>query len=127
MAVLFRSMRDDGEGRPLCGPTARTLGVRPAGDVVVRDDGTVEPGTGGMSVAIDRTERLPAHRRPQAHGGWGPDPVWRIEEEDLPETLVMRRDPNDPSRHGFVEPVHAMTLQEYQEALATSRGMWVRA
>jgi hypothetical protein len=68
MAVLFRSMRDDGEGRPLCGPTAR-----------------------------------------------------------LPKTLVMRRDPNDPSRHGFVEPVHAMTLQDYQEALATSRGMWVRA
>jgi hypothetical protein len=39
----------------------------------------------------------------------------------------MRRDPKDPSRHGFVEPVDAMTLQEYQEALATSRGMWVRA
>jgi hypothetical protein len=61
MAVLFRSMRDDGEGRPLCGPTARTLGVRPAGDIVIRDDGTVEPCRGGMSVAIDRTEHLPAH------------------------------------------------------------------
>ena len=80
-----------------------------------------------MSVAIDGTEHLPAHRRPQSHGGWGPDPVGRIEEEDLPESLVMRRDPKDPSSHGFVEPVHAMTLQEYEEAVATSRGMWVRA
>jgi hypothetical protein len=120
-------MKDDGEGQPACGPTARTLGVRLEGDILIRDDGTVEPQAGGMSVAIDEIQNLPVHRRPPEHGGIGPDPVWQIDESDLPSTLVVRADPDDPSRHGFVEPIDAMPLSDYQEALAASRGFWSRA
>jgi hypothetical protein len=126
MATLYRGMKDDGEGQPLCGPTGRTLGVRPEGDIVIREDGTVQPETGGMSVAIDDPRNLPEHRRPPEYGGWGPDPAWQIDEDDLPEGLVMRRDPEDPSRHGFVEPMETMTVDDYQEMLATSRSAWSR-
>jgi hypothetical protein len=127
MAVLFRGMKDDGDGTPLCEPSGRALGVRLEGDIPIRADGTVEPETGGMSVAIDVAGNLPPHRRPEEFRGWGPDPVWQIDEDDLPERLAFRRDPKDPSRHGFVEPTEVMELSEYQEILATSRGFWVRA
>jgi len=124
--LLFRRMKDDGHGQPACGPSARTLGVRQEGDIAISEDEKVEPGTGGMSVAIDTPQNLPEHRRPPEHAGWGPDPVWQIDEADLPATLTFRRDPDDPSRHGFVEPMGIMSLDEYQEALATSRGFWRR-
>jgi hypothetical protein len=80
-----------------------------------------------MSVAIGTPENLPEHRRDERFGGWGPDPVWQIESSDLPATLSFRPDPADPSRHGFVEPIEAMSLDDYQEALASSRGIWSRA
>lgn len=120
-------MKDDGEGQPRCGPKARELGVRLEGDILIREDGSVGPGTGGMSVALDDPNNLPPHRRPAKFGGLGRDPVWQIDEADLPGTLVMRPDPEDPSRHGFVEPIESMSLFDYQDALATSRGLWERA
>jgi hypothetical protein len=127
MTTVYRGMKDDGEGQPLCGTSARTLGVRLEGDIVIREDGTVGPSTGGMSVAIDDPRDLPPHRRPPEHGGWGSDPVWKIDVDDLPSSLVFRPDPEDPSRHGFIEPMETMMLDEYQGALAATRAMWARA
>ena len=77
-----------------------------------------------MSVAIGDPLNLPAHRRPAAHGGYGPDPVWVIDSSDLPASLAFRPDPDDPSRHGFVEPIETMRFEEYQEMLASTRGVW---
>jgi hypothetical protein len=100
------------------------LGVRLEGDILISDDGLVLPLTGGMSVAIGAPENLPLHRRPKAFGGFGPDPVWEIDDSDLPERLAFRPDPRNPSSHGFVEPIAPMSLADYQEVLATSRGFW---
>jgi hypothetical protein len=127
MTVLYRGMKEDEEGRPACGPSARTLGVRLDGDIVVRADGSVEPGTGGMSVGLGDPEHVPPHRRPSEFGGWGRDPLWMIDEADLPSMLKLRPDPEAPLRHGFVEPIERMSLAAYQEALAVSRGFWTRA
>lgn len=126
MTVLFRGMKDDGEGQPECGPSARTLGVRLEGDIAIGEDGVVAPETGGMSVALETPESLPPHRRPPTFGGYGADPVWQIEDSDLPETLTWRPWPPDSSSHGLVEPIDAMSLDDFQEALATSRGFWSR-
>jgi hypothetical protein len=126
VTLLYRTMKDDGEGMPLCGPTARELGVRLEGDIPIRD-GRVKPHTGGMSVAIDTPENLPSHRRPKNLGGRSADPLWEIEDTDLPGTLSFMRDLRDPSKHGFVEPIEEMGLFAYQEALATSRSFWSRA
>lgn len=127
MTVLYRGMKDDGDGQPECGASARKLGVRLEGDIRIQADSTVEPETGGMSVAVGGPENLKPHRRDELFGGWGRDPVWQIESSDLPDTLVFRLDPDDPSRHGFVEPIERMSLDDYQEALASSRGIWTRA
>ena len=122
MATLYRSMKSDDDGLPLCGPSARTLGVRLDGDLPISDAGFVMPETGGMSVALDDPMHLPPHRRPARFKGWGQDPVWQIEEEDLPDWLLLRADPRNPTGHGFVEPRQPMRLGDYQNALATSRG-----
>ena len=126
MTTLYRSMKSDSNGMPLCGPSARELGVRHEGDLPIGDDGVVRPGTGGMSVALDDPMNLPPHRRPTRFKGWGPDPVWQIDEEDLPGSLVLRADPEHPARHGFVESTKPMQLRDYQEALGASRGTWNR-
>lgn len=126
MASVYRSMNDDGEGHPLCGPSARMLGVRIRGDVAVSIDGVVSPGTGGMSVAVGSPRSLPRHRRPPEHGGIGEDPVWQIDVRDLPDTLVYRADRERPDVHGFIEPREPVSLDDYQVALATSRTLWER-
>jgi hypothetical protein len=122
--LLYRGMKDDGEGMPSCGPSARELGVRLEGEIRISENGMVEPQTGGMSVAPDNPMNLKPHRRPERFGGYGPDPVWQIDADDLPDSLTYRPDPKNPSGHGFVEPIERMTLTAYQEALATSRGVW---
>src|SRR5438876_870665 len=73
---LYRSMKEDREGKPEVGRSARKLGVRPGIDIVVEPDGTVVGGAGGMSVAPDSPANLPPHRRPPGHAGTGKDPVW---------------------------------------------------
>src|SRR5947199_64430 len=90
MPLVYRSMFPDGD-RPRIGPTASTLGARlgppsSGGDIPVADDGTVAPGTGGISVAPS-LETLPLHRlpkrvRPRIPGARGNDNlvVWKMGE-----------------------------------------------
>jgi len=80
-----------------------------------------------MSVAPDDPMNLPRHRRPAESGGMGDDPVWEIDSDDLPDLLRYTPDAKDASRHGFVEPTEIMSLDDYQEALAASRGFWTAA
>jgi len=87
---LYRSMKVDGEF-PLVESSARALGVRVPEDVSTDEDGDVQPGA-GMSVTPDDPFKLPHHRRPEAFGGSGPDPVWRIDHEHLPQTLEYVQD-----------------------------------
>jgi hypothetical protein len=84
----------------------------------------VFPGLGGVSVSPFDPANLPTHRRPRSLGGRGDDPVWSIEASDLAPDLSYRPDPDDPARHGFIEPSRPMTLQEYQDALASTRQRW---
>jgi hypothetical protein len=51
----------------------------------------------------------------------GRDPVWYIEVDDLAPDLEFRQDRQD---HGLIEPKRAMTLDEFQAALARSRPHW---
>ncbi|HEY7159314.1 MAG TPA: hypothetical protein VH575_35545 [Gemmataceae bacterium] len=67
---------------------------------------------------------LPTHRRPRSLGGRSDDPVWGIDASDLGSDLAYRPDPSAPAGHGFIEPSHPMTLQEYQQALALLRNRW---
>lgn len=123
MTTLFRGMTNDGEGLPLVGRSARMLGVRPDVDILVDESGHCRGGEGGMSVAYDTPQHLPEHRRPPSHGGTGPDPVWDLDEGDLPDGLVFRKD-EDLEGHGFIEPAWTMDVSDYEDALAVTRSSW---
>jgi hypothetical protein len=78
-----------------------------------------------MSVSPREPQNLPRHRRPPEHGGTGDDPVWVLEESDLPAALVYRPDPDDP-RHGFIEPARMMPFEDYEQLLNETRSRWRR-
>src|SRR4051794_25652502 len=118
--LLYRSMIEDRDGRPLVVGTARGLGPRP-GEIGCDEDGIVEPEAGGISVALDDPAHLVPHRRPEEFGGTGSDPLWVMDEADLGPLLECRRDPKRPTEHGFLEPVRPMQLEEYELALAETR------
>lgn len=120
--ILYRAMREDPGGGPLTGPTARTLGVRPGVDIPVAV-GYVHPLTGGMSVAPDDPLHLHPLRRPTAYGGSGKDPLWALRLDDLGPELRFRQ---DSATHGLIEPSRAMSLNDFQQALAASKALWQR-
>ncbi len=76
-----------------------------------------------MSVAPDDPLSLPRSRRPASLGGLGLDPAWEIDESELGSNLQVRIDRPD---HGFIEPMKAMTLLDYRNALASTRQFWKR-
>ena len=126
MPKLYRSMRDDGTGKPEVSPTARGLGVRPGGGDVAAVLATdfVHPGLGGMSASPDTPLNLAFFRRPAKFQGTGKDPVWEIDSAALPVFgLTYRVDPKNP-KHGYIEPVVPMALDDYQWRLAATSGEW---
>jgi hypothetical protein len=119
-------MKEDVDGLPVVGSSARMLGVRPGGSptpdvLAVHPADPVLPGQGGMSVAPDDPRHLQRHRRPVSLGGTGHEPVWYIETEDLEPDLYFRQ---DRPTHGVIEPKCPMRLQVYQDALAGTRPRW---
>ena len=117
-------MKSADDGQPIIGPSARKLGVRVGGTVVdlpVTSDGFVEPGTGGMSVAVDDAHHLPKHRRPRSLGGEGRDPVFALEAAILLPHLTLRVDRHP---HALVEPSLPCPLSEYDATLAGTRPSW---
>src|SRR5262249_30524351 len=124
MTRLFRAMREAVGGMPEGGSSARTLGIRPGIDVTANlPNEMVQPGTGGLSVAPDDPMNLPHFRRPPKWHGTGKDPVWAIDDSSLSPDLCYRPDPARAG-HGFVEPARSMTLEEFQEAIARTAGLW---
>ena len=122
---LFRGMTEDIDGLPKTGPGGR-LGSSTWQFSFSRcsryeSHDFVFPGQGGMSVTPHDPANLPRHRRPKGLGGIGPDPVWYIELDELGPDLVFRQ---NSSVHGVVEPARPMTLQEFQNALATTHSRW---
>ena len=122
--TMYRAMKEDLRGKPLAGRTARTLGVRVAGpraDISPDADGMVQPGTGGMSVAMNDLRKLPKFRLPQIFGGDGRDPVFAMEANSLPELLNLRP-VNMP--HALVEPRTSCQFLLYEQALHKTRPFW---
>jgi hypothetical protein len=124
--LLYRGMREESDGLPQTGSSARLLGVRTGSSTTpdvtaVNPDDIVFPDQGGMSVAPHDPMYLAKHRRPASLSGTGQDPIWYIDSDDLEPDLQFRQ---DKVSHGVIEPKHPMTLQDFQEALARTRDRW---
>lgn len=126
--LFYRAMTPDGDGLPTVGRTARLLGVR-SSDVTAGPDGSIAPGTGGMSVAPGSPWNLPPHRRPRRLGrgstGHDEDRVFEVAQEQVEAvSLVVRPDARRPNLHAFAEPASRMQLGDYESALAATRPAW---
>ncbi len=121
---LYRAMKADANGRPVCEDSARGLGVRVPRDIICSDSGTVMPRTGGMSVAPEDPKHLAPHRRPPSLGGVGQDQVFMAGRENLLHPLAYRPDPARPTEHGFVEPDVEMHISSFRVALCDTRPSW---
>ena len=134
MPQIYRSMKED-NGKPLTGQGSSTLGIRPGTDITVQPDGTVQPDTGGMSVApsLGALKKFLIPRRLssvllEAEGATGKNElhVWKMgtgtfADAPLAPKLALRVD--DPE-HGLVEPDAVMSLSDYETALQNTRHAW---
>ena len=141
---VYRVMSPDDAGRPAVGRTARSLGVRvgepgtqPSHRIDIAPDahGTVKPGSGGMSVA-PRWQDLPRHRIPKRLGprldlpkarGKNEDVCWKVgtgtfESNAFGPSLFLNV---DNPKHGTIQPTAAVSLADYEAALAATRDEWV--
>jgi hypothetical protein len=124
---MFRAMKVEADGLPKVGRSGRELGVRidgPTRDLAVGQDGTVEPETGGMSVALDAAQNLPKPRLPRSLGGEGRDPVFTMLALEVPRTLLLRP---DRYPHALVEPSRRCPLPDFESDLASTRSFWSKA
>jgi hypothetical protein len=121
MRRLYRGMYSDGD-HPRVEGSAKGLGVRVGehGDVEPDAQGLVHPGA-GMSVAPDDPLFLPGFRRPPEFLGSAGHPIWGICESDLPEVLTVVI---DSPEHGVIGPARAMSLADYEAALASTQSNW---
>jgi hypothetical protein len=141
MPLIYRSMLADGE-KPKAGGERGCLGVRVPpdkhADIPVAADGTVAPITGGMSVSPSLASLpfflIPRRLLPRFPRATGSNQLicWRMgggsfEGGSVTAGLVLRPDPDKPLQHGFVEPETVMPLDQYQQALAATRDVWVKA
>lgn len=120
--LVFRAMKEDTNGKPLMGRSARTLGVRICVDIPIRA-GKVYPQTGGMSVTPDCVMRLPKSRRPKSLGGWGRDPVFSLQVSDLSSSLTLRR---DKPTHVLIEPSRCCLFEEFEQNLYETKEKWMK-
>ncbi len=129
--LMFRAMKKADDRLPVLGRTARTLGVRvsafgavpedpPQFDVYPDASGHVAPGQ-GLSVAMDDPRGLPKHRKPQALGGEGRDPVFSLPVNAVAKDLNLNE---DRPPHALIEPAVRCPLKEYEAALANTRTSW---
>lgn len=93
---LYRAMKQNSDGKPLCGTRANEFGMRPGVDIAADAEGLVHPETGGLSTTPDDPNLLPPHVRPPSLGGKGKLPVFVLEVRALDEQLSPRRDPRHP-------------------------------
>ena len=124
---IFRAMKEDRDRYPVTGSSCRTLGVRivgPSRDILVAPDGTVSPGIGGMSVALDAAGNLPKHRLPKSLGGEGRDPVFGMSSAALRGSLLVRP---DRYPHAFVEPAVVCRFEQFEKDLSGTRVSWSKA
>jgi hypothetical protein len=135
MPLIWRGMKME-EGRPEMGRGGNFLGVRVGPiengcDIDPDGDGFVNPGN-GMSVSAS-VEALPPHRLPgrlqkkyperfpEATGPNGLQCWWMGEgafvAERVADRLRLLLDPDDPKRHGLVEPDDRMKIDDYETAV----------
>ena len=133
MPKIYRSMKEDADGKPVIESTNKGLGARISIDVDIDQDGKVILNGKGMSVAPTwrdlppfRLSKRLRDKLPDARGapdircftmGNGP-----FQDGALTGDLDLKQD--DP-KHGVVVPRTPIPIAEYQSNLASTRDLWM--
>lgn len=125
--TVFRAMREDSSRAPVVGSGFAHLGVRVCGvnrtgDVRPDKNNRVLPGGGGMSVYL-RAESMIGSLKPRSMGGEGRYPLWEIGLDRFPSTTKIGTVRDD---HTTIEPASAMLIDDFQDALGSTRSDWVK-
>jgi hypothetical protein len=135
---MYRAMlRDAGDGLPVVGNDAKSLGARVGPDLTVDNTGSVVLDGKGMSVVpawrLLQYYRIPKRLRhlvPGASGsdatacfafGTGPFQAGVV----TPDLVLVPDDEPPPVKHGVVAPARLMSTADYFSALAATRPGWV--
>jgi hypothetical protein len=78
----------------------------------------------GMSVSLS-IEGLPPSRKPKEFGGYGKDPLWKIDDSLIIGDLQAVQD-SSSSTHVTITPSVTMSLEKYEAALANTQEYWER-
>ena len=123
--MIYRTMQEAEDGRPVIEASAEGLGVRkdddPYPDIEVVD-GFVSPGN-GMSVSGDPSQ-MPKRRRHPQYGGKSKMPLFGMEEGDLPNGLSLF--PPFQAGHMVLQPTWQMPIDDYEALLEGTRSSWRR-
>jgi hypothetical protein len=138
MPKIYRSMKEEDDGKPVVDATGKGLGVRgmPVNnitDVDLDSNGKVILNGKGMSVASTWRDLAPhlvskrlQDKLPKARGsvqlrcftmGDGP-----FQHGPMADGLDFKR---DTARHGLIVPNSSVTLDQFQDDLANTRDRWV--
>ena len=149
MAKLYYRGMVAEDGKPKIGRSARSLGVRPdTKDIDIEkmprgyldehghllpesqrksDGDLVEVAISndkGMSVSLS-IQGLPQSRKPKEFGGYGKDPLWKIDDSLIIGDLQAVQD-SSSSTHVTITPSVTMSLEKYEAALANTQEYWER-
>jgi hypothetical protein len=144
MAQLYYRGMAEKSGQPKIGRSARLLGVRPGVDIDVvnmpqgwlDDQGYLRPdldredagelrevvlrNSKGMSTSLS-IAALPPFRKPEAFGGVGKDPLWKIDDRYISGDLEAVQ---DSATHNSILPSATMRLERYEAAIANTQDDW---
>lgn len=134
MPKTFRAMKKADDGKPQVGDKFGCLGVRVPKDISANDEGVVDTGDKGMSVAADGFAIDPAFISmdyipvfPSASGKKS-ERLWymgegKFEESEVSDGLVLRLKTHN-NRTGLVVPSRKMKIEDFQNRLGATRDSW---
>jgi hypothetical protein len=125
--LIFRGMAPGEGGLPKIGESKKMLGAVTSGPNpdIVPENGMVGSGKKGMSVNLDPND-IPDFRRPPEFGGTANGvQMYCMQICDLDPALQYVPNSSQASpTHGVISPAYTMTTEQYQAALASTRGYW---
>lgn len=127
MPLVFRAMKKEADGLPTVAPSASALGVRPAVDIDIDNQGNVVVNDKGMSVSPSWRE-ISIFRIPKRLGGQGSNNTFcfRMGSGPFQQGALaagLELVPDSP-KHGVVRPEKSVRLQQYENDLSATRLDW---
>ena len=121
---LYRTMKiDPADGKPLVGSKGYMLGVRPTDPNNTNPHRRFDVGAVNATDIVSPGEGLSTSLDPAILKVRKGEAMFEIDSKDL--GIFLHENPDQPP-HCLIEPLGAMSLQDFQQLLADTRDTWNR-